>query len=300
MSKTLKAHLFLLIVNIIYGANYTIAKSLMHDYIHPMGFIVLRVVGAALLFIIVNPFFIKEKIERKDFLLLAACGVFGVAINQLLFFKGLNLTGAINASLMITTLPMLVLFISAILIKERITLLKITGILAGAAGAIILVLFNKHIDDNPNAVMGDIWILCNALSFAVYLVISKPLLKKYHPITIIKWVFVFGLPIVIPFGWEQVSEVQWSTFNATAWMGVAFVVIGSTFFVYLLNILALKEVSPEIVSIYIYVQPVIATIFSMYFNHERLTMVHVAASLLIFGGVYLVSAKGDKEAQVES
>jgi|ERR1035437_1201459 drug/metabolite transporter (DMT)-like permease len=294
MSKTLKAHLFLIIVNVIYGANYTIAKALMHDYIHPMGFILLRVLGATTLFIIVNPFFKREKVERKDLLLLAACGLFGVAINQLLFFKGLDLTGAINASLMITTLPMLVLFVAAILIKEKVTLRKIFGILAGASGAIVLVLFNKHIDDNKHAVMGDIWIFLNAFSYGIYLVISKPLLKKYHPVTVIKWVFIFGLPMVIPFGYQQLSEVQWSTFDTNTWLGVAFVVVGSTFFAYLFNILALKEVSAEVVSIYIYVQPVIATIFSMYFNHEHLTLVHIAASLLIFGGVYLVSSKPEE------
>ena len=295
MNKNFRSHLFLLIVNVIYGANYTIAKSLMRDYIHPMGFIVLRVLGASTLFIIINPFFKREKIEEKDYLLLAACGLFGVAINQLLFFKGLNLTGAINASLILTTNPMMVLMMAALLIKERVTKWKIGGILSGAIGAIILILFSKHTDDGKHAVMGDLCIFLNSFFYAIYIVMVKPLMLKYHPVTVIKWVFLFGLPVVILFGWQEVMEVQWSTFTSNTWMGVAFVVIGSTFIAYLFNIIALKDVSPEVVSIYIYVQPIIATAFSLSLNHESLTIIQVVASMLIFSGVYMVSAPLEKK-----
>ncbi len=294
MNKKFRAHIFLLIVNFIYGANYTIAKSLMKDYIHPMGFILLRVLGATTLFFLISPFFKTEKIDRKDFPMLIFCGVIGIAVNQLLFFKGLNLTGAINASLIITTNPMIVLLVAALLIKERITKWKVGGILAGASGAVILILFSKHADDGKHAIAGDVWIFLNSFFYAVYLVLVKPLMLKYHPLTVIKWVFIFGLPVVLFFGYDELMDVQWSTFTPNIWLGVAFVVVGSTFIAYLFNIIALKEVSPEIVSIYIYLQPIIATIFSLSMNHERITMVQIAASMLIFAGVYLVSAPLEK------
>ncbi len=294
MNKRIRAHLFLLIVNVIYGANYTIAKNLMREYIQPKGFILLRVIGATTLFVLISPFFKKERIQKKDVPLLALCGLFGVAINQLLFFKGLSLTGVINASLILTTNPMLVLMMAALLLKERITKWKIGGILAGASGAILLILFSNHSDDGKHALAGDVCIFLNAFFYAVYIVLVKPLMIKYHPVTVIKWVFIFGLPVVTVFGYGELSEVQWHTFNANTWMGVSFVVIGSTFIAYLFNIIALKDVSPEVVSIYIYVQPIIATAVSLSVNHESLTMVQVAASILIFTGVYLVSAPMEK------
>ncbi|MEI6817440.1 MAG: DMT family transporter [Bacteroidota bacterium] len=290
MNKKVRAHVLLFFVNVIYGINYSIAKSLMHDYIQPMGFIVLRVLGATSLFFIVHPFFKNEKIEKKDFLLFAACGLFGVAANQLMFFKGLNLTGAIDASLMITTIPLLVLVVAAVLIKEMITGKKILGIILGAAGAIVLILFSKHSNDGKHAILGDLYVFLNSFSYAIYLVIAKPLMTKYHPLTVIKWTFVFGLPIVMLFGFSELTEVKWATFDTNTWLGVAFVVIGSTFVVYLFNIFALRDVSPQVVSIYIYVQPVIATLFSLSMNHENLKITQVIASLLIFTGVYLVSS----------
>ena len=290
MNKRFRAHLFLLIVNVIYGANYTIAKNLMKEYIHPMGFILLRVIGATTLFVLISPFFKKERIQRKDVPLLAVCGLFGVAINQLMFFKGLNLTGAINASLILTTNPMLVLLMAALLIKERVTKWKVWGILAGASGAILLILFSKHADDGKHALTGDVCIFLNAFFYAIYIVLVKPLMIKYHPVTVIKWVFIFGLPVVTIFGYNELVEVQWNTFTTNTWMGVTFVVVGSTFIAYLFNIIALKDVSAEVVSIYIYVQPIIATGVSLSVNHESLTMVQVMASILIFSGVYLVSA----------
>lgn len=208
MPKQLKAHLFLFIANLIYGANYTIAKEVMPMYIEPFGFIVIRVSIALALFTAVHRLFVNEKVKREDLPRLALCGIFGVAVNQLMFFKGLDLTTPVNASLMMLTTPILVLIISAIVIREKVTFVKISGILLGAAGAMTIVLYGHDISNGISASSGDFFVFINACSYGIYLVTVKPLLAKYHPVTVIKWIFIFGWFIVLPVGYQQFSVIE--------------------------------------------------------------------------------------------
>ena len=276
----------------IYGLNYVLAKDVMPDYIAPSGFILLRVAGAVLLFWIVAPFAAREKVRKQDLLRLAICGLFGVAMNQLLFFNGLNITSPINAAIMMTTNPILVLIAAAIILKQRITVSKVVGILLGLAGALGLIAFGKSFGFGSDTLAGDLLVFLNAMSYGVYLVLVKPLMKKYAPITVIKWVFLFGLIIVIPFGGEQFSQIEWSGFPSFIWWETAFVVIGTTFFAYLLNIYALKRVEPSVVSIYIYSQPLLAAIVAIAMDKDQLDMNKILSAVLIFTGVYLVSKPG--------
>ncbi len=263
----------------------------MPTHIKPFGFIMVRVVVTTILFFITSVFFIKEKIAKNDWVKLLICGIFGIAINQLLFFKGLDLTSTVNASLIMTCNPALVLIGAAIIIRERITLTKTTGILLGAGGAAILILMSHAGEEKDSAMLGDLCIFLNALSYALYLVMVKPLMKKYHPLTVIRWCFAFGLPFVVLAGFRDFGEVKWNEFDSTVWTAMFFVVIGSTFAAYLLNIFALRELSPSIVSAYIYVQPVVAMLITFIANHERLSLTQVVSTFLIFGGVYLVSKR---------
>ena len=155
MSKVLKAHLALLIVNIIYGANYSIAKEVMPLYIQPFAFVVMRVVGATILFWIVGTLFIREKIDKKDLPKLALLAVLGVAGNQLFFLKGLSLTTPINASIIMVSNPIVVMIVAAIVLKEKISLLKIIGIVIGVSGALFLLLFNKQFSFGSETMVGD-------------------------------------------------------------------------------------------------------------------------------------------------
>ena len=287
--KILIAHLLLFIVNFLYGANYLIAKMVMPAYLLPTGFILLRVLVSGLLFFLVAPMFKREKIERKDFFLLAFCGLTGVALNQVLFFKGLALTTPINASIIMTTTPVLVLVVAAILIKEKITLRKIFGIALGASGAIMLLTLGKSISFNSDTFRGDLFVFLNALSYGVFLVIVKPLMKKYHPITIIKWVFFSGFFFVLPFGYDEFLAIQWAFLPAKIWLGITYVVIGTTFIAYLLNTVALNVMPSSIVSIYIYLQPIIASGFALFYGQDQLSFLKIVSALLIFAGVYLVS-----------
>lgn len=290
MPKHLWAHLALLGANLIYGANYTIAKEVMPDYVQPLGLVVLRCLGAVPLYWLVGLYF-KEKIQRDDFPRLIICAVFGIAINQLLFLKGLNLTVPINAAVIMTSTPILVLIVAAVLIRERITLLKASGIALGMAGALLILLAGKEVSFSSDTFVGDFLIFFNASFYGVYLVLVKPLLERYHPITVMKWVFLFGFLMVLPFGFNEIQEVSWSTMPPRIMAATAFVVFGLSFFAYLFNSIGLRQLSPSVVSIYIYLQPLLASMFAIIAGKDLLTGVKVASAMLIFLGVYLVSGR---------
>jgi drug/metabolite transporter (DMT)-like permease len=282
------AHIYLFIVALIYGANYTIAKGVLSEgYMGPNGFIFLRVVSGALLFFLFHKVFVNEKVEKKDFGLIALCGLFGVAINQLCFFNGLKLTSPVNSSLIMLTTPILVLIASSIYIKERITSSKIIGILIGASGATLLILGNDNNPTNQSDIWGDVLILINASSYAIYLVLVKKLMKKYNPTTIVKWVFFFGVFYVSPFGIKEFLETQPSTFPVNIWLSIGFVIFGTTFLNYLLNAKALTVVNPSVVSAYIYLQPLIATLIAIIFSGFTLDKTTLSAAALIALGLYV-------------
>ncbi len=291
MGKKFWAHAAILGANIIYGLNYSIAKDVMPEFIQPFGFIFCRVSGALLLFWMFAQFAEKEKVSERDLALMAVCGAFGVASNQLMFFYGLNLTSPINAAIILTCNPILVLLISAVVIRERITSRKIIGIGLGLTGAVGLILFKGLSALSSDGFIGDLFVFLNATSYAIYLVLVKPLMQKYKPMTVIKWVFLFGFIYVLPFGWTQFQEIEWATFTTNIWWAFGFVVVGTTFLAYLFNIFGLKELSPSVVSIYIYSQPLIASIMAIALQKDELSMEKILAALLIFSGVYLVSMK---------
>lgn len=261
----------------------------MPKYIEPVGFIGLRIAGAALLFWIVSLWY-PQKLERKDALLFVLCGVFGVAINQLMFFMGLNLTTPINASIIMICTPILVLASTFIVLKESIELKRIIGISLGICGALWLILIAGNAKFGNDTSKGDFMILINAISFTIYLVLAKPLFKKYSVITISKWIFLVGTIIVFPFSLNDLNHVEWSTFPMEIWIDVIYVVVAVTFFAYLLNNYGLKVLSPNIVSIYIYSQPLLAAMIAVNLGKDTIDLNKIIAALLIFTGVYLSSS----------
>ena len=290
MNKQLLAHLALIGAQLIYGANYTIAKEVMPDYIQPFGFIVLRCLGAVSLFWITG-LFIKEKVAKSDLPKLALCALFGIAINQLFFFKGLNYTNPINAAVIMTSTPILVLIMAAVLIKERITSKKALGIVIGLIGTLLILVIGKELSFGSNTFLGDLMVWVNASSYGVYLVLVSPFMKKYHPLTVIKWIFLFGLIQVLPFGYSEFTQIEWNTFPPNIIWATVFVVVGLSFFAYLFNTVALKYVSPSVVSTYIYLQPVLASVFAIALGKDHLDAIKVISAVLICTGVYLVSSK---------
>jgi drug/metabolite transporter (DMT)-like permease len=294
MQRLWKSHSALFIVQLMYGANYVVAKGLMPDTIGPNGFILLRVLGAVTLFWAIHAFR-REKIARKDFGRLALCGLFGVAINQLMFFNGLMLTSPVNASVIMTTTPIIVLLLSALILKDKVFPLQIVGIIIGALAAIFFILQNTS--GGFASGHGDLFIILNATSYSFYLVLVKPLMSKYKPLTVITWVFTFGLIYVLIWSPSSIeaSEVVWSSITSTEVHQILFVVIGVTFVPYLLNVFAMKKVSPSIAAVYVYLQPFLATAFVFLFSFmgltdytNDLTISKIVSAIGVFVGVYLV------------
>ncbi|MFI5148117.1 MAG: DMT family transporter [Bacteroidia bacterium] len=291
MKTNTRAHLFLLVANIIYAASYTIAKRVTGGPVHPFALVILRASGAVILFWLSDILFVKEKTERRDiprFILLA---VFGVALNQMLFLKGLDLTSPINASIMMITSPILVLIMAAIILREPVTFVKAAGVLLGFGGALMLMTGKAGGGSKGGSMIGDLCVFINALSWGIYLVLVKPMMMKYHTVTILRWVFLFGWIMVLPFGWSELKEVQWNLFSAADVGNLLFVIIATTFIAYLLNIYALKALSPAVVSTYIYLQPLLTTVIALWAGSDHLDLLKVGSAAMIFAGVYLVSRK---------
>ena len=277
-----------------------IAKGLMPDKIQPSGFIAFRVSGALVLFGAI--FSCKfEYVKPKHLIRLFFCGLTGVAANQLLFFNGLNATSPVNASIIMTINPILVLIMSAILLKTKVTLLKVLGIAIGAIGAILLLIISSNGSSEHAHWTGDVMVLLNATSYALYLVLVKPLMSKYKPTTVIFYTFLMGAVVAVPIGFQQAMEVDWNSFSTGDFGSLIYVIFATTFLVYLLNIFALKRVNPTVVSVYIYLQPLMAGLCALIFALLGLTdytsdinAASVASVLLIFIGVYLVSKPAKK------
>jgi drug/metabolite transporter (DMT)-like permease len=290
MNKTLQAHFSLILVNVIYAANFSIAKEVMPSHIQPFAFVLMRVVSALILFWLVSTFFIKEKVDKKDLPYMAMLGVFGVALNQLLFLKGLSITRPINGAIIMTSNPIIVIIIAAIFLKEKISPQKMIGIISGAVGALIMLLYGKNFAFGSDTILGDMLILINSFSWALYIVLAKPLMKKYNTFTVVKWVFLFGFLYVLPFGFSEFQQIDFASFSPVIWRDVLFVIIATTFFAYIFNTYALRALSPSVVSIYIYLQPFLATLIAVYiYKNDELDFRKITAAVLIVFGVYLVS-----------
>ncbi len=285
------AHGALFLVALIYGLNYIVAKGVMPQFIEPRGFILLRAIGGVSLFWLSALFFPKEKTARKDHLRLAFCGFFGVACNQILFFEGLNISTPINAAVMMTVNPILVMGLAAIFLKESLKIPRLIGIVLGLAGALLLITRGVGFGQilKSDTALGNLLVLLNAASYAAYLVLVKPLMKRYKPITVIKWVFFYGFWIILPLGFSQFSEVQWKELTTSAISSMIYVVLCTTFLAYLLNVFALKTVTSTTVSFYIYLQPLFAAIAAIILGKDELTGILIGAAALLFVGVYLVS-----------
>lgn len=292
MSNRTLAILAALGATTIYGLNHTIAKGVMPTHIKPFGFIMLRVLGATLLFWAISFLGPKERIAKKDWLRVFLCSLFGMAINMLAFFKGLELSTPINSSVLVTTTPIMVTVLSAILIKEKIRVYRATGIGIGLIGAVFLVLYGQELrQDAPNIPLGNILFMVNSFFFGLYLITVKKLLERYHPFTLLKWLFLIGVFLNLPVALPDFLEVAWTELPFEAIWRMAFVVIGTTFLTYLFNVFALTQLKATTVSAFVYVQPLIGILYAVLSGRDTLTGIKILAACLVLLGVYLVSKR---------
>ena len=288
--KSLLIHGALLFVSAVFGANSVTAKIALQE-ITPFALVTLRVVSAAVILFVLHRLFVREKIKSTtDFFRLAMYSVFGIIINQILFLKGLSMTTPINATILVTTIPVVTILVAMLMGREKPSTRKLSGALISFAGVITLIGWGG-IDFKDTYFVGNLLVFINAVSFSIFLVLSKPILARYSPSTVTTWIFVFGSLGVLPVGWKELQNTDWVSISAIAWACVAFLILFSSVIVYYINNWALQRTQSSTVAAYIYIQPLVASAFSTYALEEPITARKIIASLLIFGGVILVSIR---------
>lgn len=290
----------LLGATVIYGVNYLIARQAMRTYpIHPHEFVLLRVAFGALVFTSVDFFRRGPLPEKKDWPRFIYCAIFGVVINQVCFFDGLKLTVPIHASVIMTLTPMVTFILAVIFFKKTIYRSQIYGVLLGWIGAAWMILNGQKLHFDQEIIIGDILIIANAISFSIFLILATELMLRYSPFTVMRWIFSIGLMIMLPLAWPYLGDTPWATFGRPVWLSLAYILLFTTVLAYMFNTIALKRLSPTVVSAYIYLQPILAGFLSVFFGLEKLNGHKVFAAGLVFLGVGLVSWPIERLKRVE-
>ena len=292
MNKNTKAHAAVLGANFIFGGNYAVVKYITPGVIHPFALNVVRILVSLFLFwglFLLKPG--KIKIAKKHIPRFLLCALTGVVINQILFIKGVSLTTPIHSALLSLATPIFITLIAAWLLREGLTVLKISGLVLGIGGAAMLILLKDSSHPGTDILLGDIMVIINAVSYAFYLVLVRPLMATYSGIQILRWIFTFGSLVILPFGMQQFLTTDWSAFTLSHWLGLAFVAIGATFLAYLLNVYGISVLGASATGAYIYTQPVFAAFIAILFAGEHVNAVKLIAAILIFTGVYLANFK---------
>jgi drug/metabolite transporter (DMT)-like permease len=292
LNSNTKAHVAVIAANLIFAANYIIVKLVTPSFIKPFGLNLLRVLISIALFwalYLMKPS--KPGIRRQDLGRFIICAATGVAINQMLFIKGLSLTTSIHASLLSLGTPVFITFIAAWFLKESLTTNKIVGLILAIGGGALLIAAKDPVGSGSNVLLGDILVLINAISYAFFLVLVRPLMEAYSPIHVLRWVFTIGTLMIFPFGWSQFAAVEWASINQDQLIALAFITIGATFLAYLLNIYSVRKIGSSATGTYIYTQPVFAAVIAVIAMGETVTLTKIVSGLLIFMGVFLVNVK---------
>ncbi|MBA3663869.1 MAG: DMT family transporter [Bacteroidetes bacterium] len=294
MTDTLKGHIALFAAQIIYAMNYSIAKDLMPGFIGPLALVLLRIVGAGVLFWLLSLFAKTQKVEKSDLKKMMWLAIFGVVVNQIFFIYGLSITTPINSSIIMISNPIMVFIFGIIVLKDKITGLKISGLILAITGAFLILRFRGNFEVGSDTVLGDMMTLVNSTSWAIFVVMVKPIMMKYNTVTAMRWMFLFGSIYILPIGLYDTLHTNWSVFTGHAVFAITFVVVATTFFAYLLNIYGLQSLSPSVVSMYIYLQPFLATTFAVVLGKDSLTPTKILSGVLIICGLYLVNLKTKK------
>lgn len=292
MKNKYKAHIAVLIANFFFGAGVAAVKHVTPGMMPPFAVNVSRVCMALLMFwllLLLKPS--RAGIDKKDIPRFIICGLCGVGINQIFFIKGASLTSPIHVSLLALSTPIAITIIAAWLLKENLTFNKILGLLLGISGAATLIFSRATNATGSDMLLGDVFIILNAISYAFYLVLVRPLMARYSPIHVIRWVFLFGALLIAPIGLKDFLNTNWSAFQFSHWFSLAFVVFGATFIAYLFTVYGISKLGATTTGTYVYTQPVFATLTAMLLFNEKLDFIKIVAALLIFGGVFLANKK---------
>jgi len=294
-SARVLAHLALWGVALIYGLNYFLARQVFAE-VPPMALVALRSLFGGLAFMAILRWGTRERIRsRADWGRLVLCGLFGAALNQLFFLLGLSRTVEVNASVLMTTVPLFVFLGAFVLREEVLTWRKALGLIVAGTGAVLLVLGGRRLSFGTDTLAGDLMITFNAASYGVYLVLVRPLMLRYHPFTVVAWVFTFGAILNVPLGLPSVLEVPWATLSAGAWWRVVYILLFVTVGTYGLNAWALGRVPASAVGIYVYLQPVIVTVMAFFWARDDLSSGKIFFMALVLAGVFAVTYKKPRQ-----
>lgn len=292
MKNTTKAHLAVLGTNLFFAANFSFVKMVSPMPVKPFGLNIFRVGVSLALFWMLWLFSGKPAgIDRKDIGRFFLCGLTGIAINQMLFIKGLTLTSPIHASLLMLTTPLLITIFALWVLKEALTPTKIMGLLLGAGGAGLLIASKGGEREAQDYLKGDLLIMINAVSYAVYFILVKPLMLSYSPLHVVRWVFTFGLLLILPIGLPEALQVPFNAFTTAQWGAFASVILTGTFLAYSFTAYGIQHLGAGVTGSYIYTQPIFAVAIAIFFFGEALSPAKWLAAALIFSGVYLAGRK---------
>ena len=268
------------------------AKYLLTADVPPEAITIMRAIFACMMFWLVSFFMPKEKVLPKDLCLLFVCALCGVGINQWLFVIGLKNSSPVNASIIATAVPIFVLLLAALVLKEPITAKKSLGVFLGVSGGLLLVFNSTQTTSGTNSLWGDMLMLLNQLMYSVYLVLSKPLSRRYSSVIMMKWMFLFSTLALAPFCLQYMQYVPMfhrETFNMSQLYALLYLLFGATFVSFMLIPMALKQIRPTTVSMYNYVQPIIASAIAVAVGQDTFSMQKLLSAALVFVGVYLVT-----------
>lgn len=287
----MKVHSALFLVSLLYAILFSWAGEIMPAYISAEGFVWLRILTAFTLFSICSLFITDKAIEwRNDWKRFAVCAFFGTAANMFMFFKGLSMTKPINGAVLMLFTPLFVAIIEHWIQKKKPSLSMTVGISIGALGAFLLM-WGKGAQFSSVTLEGDIWVSVNALFYAIYLVLAKKLANKYHAITVNKVMFGMGLLYIAPLGALPLLQTSFSAIPGDIWLKIGYILFFTSFLVYMLNMYGIKHASGSLVGIYIYLQPLLATLIAILLGRDELTPEKAMYAIMIIMGVWLVSGK---------
>ena len=288
----MKGHILIMLANILFGASMPVFKYLLTADVPPEAITIMRAIFACMMFWLVSFFMPKEKVLPKDLCLLFVCALCGVGINQWLFVIGLKNSSPVNASIIATAVPIFVLLLAALVLKEPITAKKSLGVFLGVSGGLLLVFNSTQTTSGTNSLWGDMLMLLNQLMYSVYLVLSKPLSRRYSSVIMMKWMFLFSTLALAPFCLQYMQYVPMfhrETFNVSQLYALLYLLFGATFVSFMLIPMALKQIRPTTVSMSNYVQPIIASAIAVAVGQDTFSMQKLLSAALVFVGVYLVT-----------
>jgi len=285
--------------NLIFGLNTPVSRTLMPEILNPYALSFFRLIGACLLFWLVSLFTKKEHVPAKDLLMLFFASFFALSFNQLPYFVGLSMTSPIDASIVVTMLPILTMILAAVIIKEPITLVKAIGVLVGASGALLLVFTSHTLHLGKSNFWGNLIVFGGVASFAIYLTVFKDVVSRYSPVTVMKWMFLFGTICCFPFCYKPLMQTDFTLLTAATYWRISYVVLFATFLGYLLIPVGQKILRPTTLSMYNYVQPVVASLVAVFIGIDTFGIEKALSGVLVFAGVYIVT-QSKSRAQLEA